>query len=186
MEFLYPLKYYLEQLDKEEFKRYMLAFVAIIIVAIASIFFMYYRSIRTAQTRIAYINKQRIEARQVLERYDRVKKQQAEVNSILSKQKDFKIAQYFGQLLNRLNIEQNKTQEETVPEDVLDGYTEWTLYATLSNLNTKKLSDLLYAIEQEERIYTKELEIERSTQGKAINVKLTIATLEPKTEIEST
>jgi len=186
MEFIDSIKQYIEQLDRQEFKRYILILFGILILLVSGIVFLYYRNLRTIRNRIAYINKQRIETRQLIERYDRVKKQQAEVNSLLEKQKDFKISQYFEQLLSRLNIAQNKTQEETVPEDVLDGYTEWTLYATLSNLNTKKLSELLYAIEQEERIYTKELEIERSSQGKAINIKLTIATLEPKTEIEST
>jgi hypothetical protein len=50
-------------------------------------------------------------------------------------------------------------------------------------MNTKKMSELLHAIELEERIYTKDVEVERSTTNpNAINVKLTIATLEPKVE----
>lgn len=182
MTFFLKIKEYLDALESKDFKKYLLIGIACIAALVGLLIVQYYRSASALKTRINLINRKRRDVQNMLERYERVKMQQIEVNSVLAKEKDFKISQYFENLLDKLGIAKNKIQEETLPKDVLDGYTEWTLYANLSNLNTKKLSDLLYAIEQEERIYTKDLEIEKSSN--AINVKITIATLEQKTELQ--
>ena len=188
MAFFLKIKDYLDNLESKDFKKYLLVTFAVLALLIGFLIFQYYRSASALKIKISAINRKRKDVQNMLERYERVKKQQIEVNSILAKEKDFKISQYFENLLEKLNISKNKTQEpETLPKDVLDGYTEWTLYANLANLNTKKLSELLYAIEQEERIYTKELEIEKSTTNpRSINVKITIATLEPNPAIHKT
>ncbi len=185
MAFFVSIKDYLDNLESKDFKKYVTIGLAIVLLLAGLLMVQYYRSVWALQSRIAVINKRRRDVQNMLERFERVKKQQIEVNTSLAKEKDFKISQFFENLLQKLGIDKNKTQQpETLPKDVLDGYTEWTLYVNLSNLNTKKLSELLYAIEQEERIYTKELEIEKSTKSNAINVKITIATLEPKAELQ--
>jgi hypothetical protein len=186
MAFFTQIKDYLDNLESKDFKKYLLIAFSVLVLLIGLLIFQYYRSVSALKARINTINRKRRDIQTMLERYERVKKQQIEVNTILAKEKDFKIAQFFENVLEKLNISKNKMQEETSPKDVLDGYTEWTLYAVLNNLNTKKLSELLYAIEQEERIYTKELEIEKSTKAEAITVKITIATLEPKPELQKT
>lgn len=179
------LKNYIDAWDQKEFRNYMLIAFGIVIALLALIMFLYYRNIASYRTRMTAINKHRTTARDLVTRYDLVKKLQVGVDVILAKEKDFKISQYFEQLLQKLGLTSNKTQDvETMSEEVLDGYyTEWTLYANLTNMNTKKMTELLHAIELEERIYTKDVEVERSTTNpNAINVKLTIATLEPKVE----
>lgn len=183
MTFIAKIKEYLDNLESKEFKKYLLIALGIMLMLIGLLIIQYYRSVSTLKARISALNRKRKDVQNMLERYERVKMQQIEVNSVLAKEKDFKISQYFEKLLDKLGISKNKIQEETLPKDVLDGYTEWTLYANLTNLNTKKLSELLYAIEQEERIYTKDLEIEKAS-SQAINVKITIATLEPKPELQ--
>jgi hypothetical protein len=178
------LKNYIDAWDQKEFRNYTTIAFGIVLLLLASILFLYYRNVSYIRSRTAAINKQRLAVRELVSRYDLVKKQQVGVDAILAKEKDFKISQYFEQLLQKLGLTANKTQDvETMSEEVLDGYTEWTLYAHLTNMNTKKMSELLHAIELEERIYTKEVEVERSTTNpNALNVKLTIATLEPKVE----
>lgn len=178
------LKNYIDAWDQKEFRNYTAIAFGIILLLLAVILFLYYRNVSYIRSRTTAINKQRLVVRELVSRYDLVKKQQVGVDAILAKEKDFKISQYFEQLLQKLGLTANKTQDvETMSEEVLDGYTEWTLYANLTNMNTKKMSELLHAIELEERIYTKEVEVERSTTNpNALNVKLTIATLEPKVE----
>lgn len=184
MSMLTSLKNYIDAWDQKEFRNYITIAFGIVLLLLAGILFLYYRNVSYIRSRTAAINKQRTAVRELVSRYDLVKKQQVGVDAILAKEKDFKISQYFEQLLQKLGLTANKTQDvETMSEEVLDGYTEWTLYAHLTNMNTKKMSELLHAIELEERIYTKEVEIERSTTNpNALNVKLTIATLEPKVE----
>lgn len=186
MTFFLTIKDYLDTLESKDFKKYVAIGLSVLIVLVGLLIFQYYRSVSNLKATISSINRKRRDVQNVLERYERVKKQQAEVNTVLAKEKDFKISQYFEKLLEKLGISKNKTQEETLSKDVLDGYTEWTLYANLANLNTKILSELLYAIEQEERIYTKDLEIEKSPTAATINVKITIATLEQKPELQKT
>jgi len=53
-------------------------------------------------------------------------------------------------------------------------------------MNTQKLTELLDTLEQNERIYTKEVEIYKPDAGQTINVNLLIATLEPKIETPET
>lgn len=184
MNILASLKNYIDNWDHKEFRNYTATAFGVFIAILLIIIFFYYRNIASLRSRMTTINKNRLTVRELVTRYDLVKKQQVGVDAILAKEKDFKISQYFDQLLDKLGLKANKTQDvETMSEEVLDGYTEWTLYANLTNMNTKKMSELLHAIELEERIYTKEVEVERSTTNpNALNVKLTIATLEPKVE----
>ena len=186
MNFILSIKNYIDNLDAKEFKKYALSALAVVLLLLGLLIFNYYRSAGQLKAKISTINKKRKDVQNMLERYERVKKQQIEVNTILAKDKSFKIAQYFENLLTKVGNITKAQEPETVPKDVLDGYTEWTLYANLTNLNTKKLSELLYAIEQEERIYTKDLEIEKAKKADSINVKITIATLEPKQELQKT
>lgn len=183
---LKQLQDFFEQLDQKQFQRYVLIFFSIIILSIGFIVYRYFTTISHLQRQIQEINKQRTTVKELLERYEIVKQQQAEVDALLEKDKDFKIAGYFNTIINNLNLTQNKTREpETLSEELENGYTEIKLYASFNNLNTQKLAQLLDTLEQNERIYTKELEIYKpEDQTTSINVNLSIATLEPKLETE--
>ena len=110
-----------------------------------------------------------------------VKKQRQDVNTLLEKDKDFRIKGYFNDLLEYLNISGNKIKSEISEEDLDNEYTEIKLEAHLINLNTRDLCNLLNEIEKSERVYTKELEIFHfPKKPTTIEVNLTIATLQPK------
>lgn len=177
------LKDFADSTDKKTMQWFLAGFSAIILIIILLCIFQFYRTIGSLKKQLMLTNKRRGEVTELLQRYEQVKRQQATVDAILAKEKNFKISQAFEKLLAKVGIQNNKAQApETASQQVLDGYTEWTLYANLTNLTTKKLSELLYAIEQEERIYTKEIDIEKVGNDKTINIKLTIATLEQKAE----
>lgn len=184
MEQLKNIKNYIDNLDQQQFKRYIIIFFTILTLIIGLILFFYFRSISTLETKIATINSKRREIRELLARYELVKKQQKSVDQLLEKQQDFKIVDFFEGILKKLQLNGAQMQEpQTTSESILDGYTERTLYGNLSNLNMKNLADILNAIEQEERIYTKEIEIDRSTtKPNAINAKIVIATLDKETK----
>lgn len=181
MEFLTPIQQFIERLDEKQFKIYMLSFLGGIALAAGLLIFNYYRSVSSYKTKIIALNKKRKEVSELLTRYELVKKQQKDVDALLSKEKDFKITQYFEKVLAKINATKNQKSVDTRSEDVLENYTEWTLSADLSNLNMQKLTELLNELEAEDRIYIKELEITRAGSS-AINVKISIATLEPKAE----
>ena len=163
----------------------MIALFAAIFLFSGIIIYRYYSSVSTLKKKIVYINNKRREVKELLERYEIVKQQQEEVDVLLAKDKDFKIGGYFNTVMKQVGVEKNKTREpETSSEELDNEYTEIKLYASFSNINTQKLTELLDTLEQNERIYTKELEIYKPNQGPTINVNLLIATLEPKIETE--
>ncbi len=174
----------IEQLSTKQFKQYLIIIFSFSFLASTFIIYRYYRNISTLKKRIVEINKKRVEVRDILERFEIVKRQQAEVDTLLAKDKDFKIGCYFNNtVIPKVGIDKNKTREpETSSEELDNGYTEIKLYASFSNMNTQKLTELLDTLEQNERIYTKELEIYKPDQGPTINVNLLIATLEPTIE----
>ena len=187
MNALDQVREYIQQLDAQQFQRYLIVLFAAIFLFSSFIVYRYYRSVSTLKKKIVYINNKREEVKELLERFEIVKQQQADVDTLLAKDKDFKIGGYFNTVMTQIGVAKNKTREpETSSEELDNGYTEIKLYASFSNMNTQKLTELLDTLEQNERIYTKELEIYKPNQGPTINVNLLIATLEPKIETEET
>lgn len=173
----------IQQFPRDQFRRYLIAFFVGYSLIIGFLVIWHIRSVNNRMTRIKGINKKYLEVRNLLERYEMVKKQKAEVDAVLEKDKDFKIGGYFNTVLQQLNLLGKKTREpETSAEELENGYREIKLYATFNGLNMKQLIDLLDALEQNERIYTKEVEVYKPEQDRTINVNLLIATLEPKEE----
>ncbi len=173
-----------ESMDQRRFSLTMLGVFIFIILISGTLIYRYYATIAAVNKRAEIANRKRNELRGLLERYEMVKKQQAEVDSLLSKDKEFKIGGYFNDLIMKFGIEKNKTREPETSRETLDnGYTEVKLYATFAQMSTKQIAELLDAIEQNERVYTKEVEMYKpGTNGQTVNVNLLIATIEPKTE----
>jgi hypothetical protein len=183
MNALNQIKDYIDQLDKKYFQRYVIIAGSLVLIISSLILYRYYRNIFFYKKKIETINHKRKEVKDILERFEMVKIQQTEVDNLLEKDKDFKIGGYFNEVITKIGIAQNKTREpETSSEELDNGYTERKLYASFSNITMQKLTELLDTIEQNERIYTKEVEMYKPDTGRTINVNLLIATLEPKIE----
>lgn len=73
-------------------------------------------------------------------------------------------------------------QQEPATEEINEDYNQVKLEGSISDLDMKQLTELLNAIEQEERIYIEKLEIAKDSKNKKIDVHLVIATYEPKQE----
>ncbi len=115
-----------------------------------------------------------------------VKKQKAIVDEILNENKSFKLLGYFDEITNKLGIDKN-VKEKSTSENTLEiltakGYKEVRVNATFTELNTRQLAELLDEFEKNERIYTKNLEITKSSKTPTIDVEIVIATLQPETE----
>lgn len=184
MKLLQNMYSYVQGLDRKQIRNYVTIFFGIVLLLCAVIVYQYFSSMSSLQQRLSAINRKRREIRELLERYERVKKQQAEVDSLLAKDPTFKIAGYFDSVIKNLDLEQHKTRNpETSSQELDNGYTEITLFATFNNINTEKLTQLLDTLEQNERIYTKELEVYKGDNQQTINVNVLIATVEPRKEL---
>ena len=68
----------------------------------------------------------------------------------------------------------------TDPQDLGNGYSEIKLDASFSGLSTRQFVDLLYRIEQSERIYTKEVVLVKAPKSSSLDLTIVIATLQSK------
>ena len=184
MKFLNSYADYIERLNATQFRNYVLM-VGIIFLFISGFFwYRYYSAIRFENRRIARINQLREEVRDLLERYELVKKQQEAVDIILEKDRTFKIAGFFDSLIQELGLKKFVSREpDTTTEELDNGYTEVKLYAGFSKLDMKKVADFLDALEKNDRIHTKELELYKPDSNKTVNMNIIIATLEPRPEV---
>ena len=180
MEIINRLRLAIEGLEQKDFYKYLIVVVACIIVLFSVFIFWHYSKVGSLTQRIEEVNEEREDkVRSILERKNVVEQQRKMINSILSKQKDFKIAGYFSELLGKLNL--TATEQRTSEVELSNDYEEVQLTARFVKLKMKQLCDLLQEIEQKQRVYAKSLEIIRSNKDpKTIEVNLVIATLQPK------
>jgi hypothetical protein len=179
------IRHFISSKDKKEFYIYLFSLLVGLLVIIFGI--MYYQTNRVAywKKRINNINELREEVRKVISKDEQVLGQRAEVNKMLQENPDFKIDGYFTDLIAKLNLINHKTVTSVSYADRGDPeYREVLLNAKFDTMNMRQLCELLDAIEQNKRIYTKELEIIKSKkQPNTIEVNITIATLQAKPEI---
>ncbi len=150
------------------------------------ILYRHYGHVTSLQTQLRRLNKDRGEARELLSKDLQIKKQRTVVEEMLQKNKNFKLMQYFDTTINKLNLEpyiKDKQISVTSLENLrAEGYSEIRLTATLVNMNTQQLAQLLYEIEQNELVFTKRVEITKSATLPAIDAEIIIATIHPKAE----
>jgi len=185
MEMVNKLRLSMEGLERKDFYKYMTIVLGIVIILISLFVFWYYRKVNFLMMQIEDINEVREQrVRDVLRRMDSVKKQRGHVNAILKKEKDFKIAGYFKELVTKHHLSDNKVEDRSSTVELGNAYQEAVLSATFANITMKQLTELLKDIEEKERVYAKSLEIKKSTKTpKTIDVNITIATLQLKTKV---
>ena len=178
MNFLMHYTRFLQESEKKELYRYFGFSIAIIAVLMALFFYWYSGKIESLQKSIKNTNQARAETKKILQQHNLVMQQQDEVNTILEKDKNFIIADYFNTLIENLHLTvyNSKTPNVSV-ENLNNGYIEEKLDAGFTNMNMQQLCQLLDKIERNERIYTKELAITKALKSPTIDVTLTIATL---------
>ena len=182
MQILTKVQTYLNAIEEKRFYQYLIGFGAAIFLALVAITFQYYRKVSSLKAEINTINESRDEIRRLLEKAQLVKKEQKEIDAILGKDENFKIAGYFGDVLAKLGLANKKASDLLVNTPSREGkYQESDLQAKFTGMTMKELTELLQEIDLKKRIFPKELDItvSQKTPG-TIDVTLTIATLEPK------
>ncbi|HEV2601522.1 MAG TPA: hypothetical protein VGT41_04435 [Candidatus Babeliales bacterium] len=179
------LRQFIDNLDEQTFYKYLLGVIAIITVIVVMLCFRYYSKVDTAIKKIENINELRDDLQRTLSKYQRVAKQRAQVDIMLTESASFKIENYFNKLLEQLHlsIAEKKIGFEHSQIDQSE-YRERILKAKLTNMNMKETCELIDAIEKNTRVFIKELELLKSKkQPNMLDVNLTIATLEHKSVI---
>lgn len=173
------IRNFIKRLDTKQAYQFIGAILAVVILMMIIMLFGYYRSIQKLQQRLRRVNQQRQITRSILEKNEYVLQQQAKVDEILAQDKNFKIKEYFNGVVQAAGLTGLISKEaDWSAQELVPGYTEIKLDVGFSGLNMKQLVDLLYKIEQNERVYTKDLKIIKNLKSPTIDVTLVIATFE--------
>lgn len=180
MEFLHTIQQKIDELDSQTFRTYAIVAGVIFCALAGLIIFRNYRGIQSRKLKLNYNNEQREELNSILTRYELVKQQKAAVDAVLKKDPDFKIKEYVDTVLQQQNLTSNQSQQaELAQEELENGYTEIKLYLRLAGLNMQAIVQLLDALEKNNRIYTKDLEIyTTSNSSSTVSLNLLLATLQ--------
>lgn len=182
MELIKKLNDLLQSIDSRDFIKYLGIIIGIITACTLFLGWRYYSSTRYYFEQIQEINNQREDTiKELFESHQRIIAEQKEVNSLLEKDPNFKIRGFFDEVLNSLGIAHKRVSESTSNME-RENYRESVLSANFSGMNMQELCELLQALEQAKRIFTKEIDIQRSKKvPDTIDATLVIATLQPKT-----
>ncbi len=176
---------FVEQLNTKDFYKYIGSTIAVILLIFIFIIYRFFGSINHYKKELRIINTQREEMQELLEKAKRIKEQKQAINTMLEADPDFRIGGYFRKVLEQLNLtnKAEKSNDVTTQERTEQGYNESILSVKLIDMNMKELTELLDVLEQNKRIYSKELDIQRSKKAPGtLEVQLTIATLQPRSQ----
>lgn len=182
MNFLKPIEQFVTSLSKKEFQRYAIIYIISVIVLASLLIFWQSSKANAIKKKIVQTNSQRITARDILTQDQEVQHQKKLVDQTLKERKNFKLQHFFGLIIKQLKLQNNLKKSDPFVSNLeqlrSSGYSEVRVEASLINLNTKQLVELLEEIEKNPIIYVKYLEIIKSGKAPAIDVLITIATLQ--------
>jgi len=182
IDFLKPIEQFVSTLNKKEFQRYFAIYLASVLVLAGLLIFWQTRKTNKLIKDITYANMQRATVQEILTQDASVKQQKNIVDSTLKERKKFKLQHIFELIVNKLKLQNNLKKSTPFVSNIENlrsaGYSEVRVEASLINLNTKQLVELLDEIEKNPIIYVKYLEITKSGKAPVIDVIITIATLQ--------
>ena len=181
MSFTDSIRNFFTTKSKRDLYIYYGVFLGILIFVSGIIMYTHFTTVSKLTSELKKVNKQRTMTQEILVKNKEVLTQQEAVKAILAEEPNFYIGQYFTDLIRSQNLQSNLTKEpERSESDIGNGFTEHKLAVTFSKLNMKFLTELLFKIEQNQRVYTKELKIIKNIKDGLLDVTLIIATLEPQ------
>ncbi|MFC1842437.1 hypothetical protein ACFLYU_02150 [Candidatus Dependentiae bacterium] len=180
MEFLRKIRDFIQDLEEKDFYKYLGIALAVLVLVLSFMVYRYYSNVSSYTREIEEINDLRSgQVRDILTRFEIVKKQREEANEMLKKELDFKIKGYFDKLLKKLNLKEYQKEEgRVIQKDISDEYSESEFSVRLDGMDMKQLCELLKELEATPRIKINLLEIRRAKKkSDAIDVDLTLSTL---------
>jgi hypothetical protein len=187
MNILDRIRQFISKMSFAEFRLYSIVFLSCVVVLVIGVDIQVYRKSRALLKQIKRLNDEREEeVRTVLQKGAFIKRQQEEMNRLLSEDLDFKIAGYTDTVLKKLGLSGKKIMDAATQSDIDQTYRESSLQMRLEDMNMRDLTKLLQAFENNKRISIKQLEITKSSKRpNTIEVQITISTMLLKTFSES-
>jgi len=176
---------YLQQFDENEKLKYIGVIIGIIVLGSGIFLYRFSYTTNLLIKRLQRTNKLRIEAEPILLRYAQVMQQKKRVDTMLNNNPNFRTIELLTTTLRELSLSSFLTKEpEITNQNVVDGYIEQKVFCRLNGVTMQQIVNLLAKIEQNERVYTKDITITRSTSSPSVlDLVIEVATIEAKESI---
>jgi len=183
MNILQSIKDFLQNLSKKNLIQVSLGIASFIILLIIGTILWQNYTTSLLQKNLVKINKLRVESVELINKFQEVRDQQDYVSDLLTKDKDFRIKEFFDTMVKELFLERNvgNTAEVSESQDLGNGYDEIQLGAQFTSITTKQVCEILEKIEKNKLVYVKELTLTKIQQTALLDVSIKIATLQLKT-----
>lgn len=169
---------FMRRLDTREFYQFIGAVLTVTLLLVGFFMYRYYNAAFEEQRRMVSLNKDIQAMQKALEDYSKVRAQKNKVDELIERNRAFRIQPFFMEALQAAGIGQNMSKEPSITRhDLVEGYLEIRLEASLSNLSMQQLVTLLQKLEENERVYVRALRI-ITTSSHMLDVVLGIATFE--------
>jgi uncharacterized DUF497 family protein len=175
--------------DLDNKKQLQITIGTLVATALLLVFFAYRfeRNISDLSSKMKALNKARKETKELLSRSEIIDQQRNKVEENLEKDKNFNLEEFLRKTLEEVKLLQNLEQPNVTINEIegvrTSSYEEVRLDARLKNINMRQVTDLLSKIQQQERVYTKFVEIFRSASiSPTVNLHIIIGTLQKKPE----
>lgn len=180
MALLTRIREFIKSLDERDLYFYMGGFFGACLLLFGLVIYFHYSRVSRYATDLKRLDTQRGQTRKVLSNYKTVNLQQARVEELLAENKNFRIGEAYQSIINKLRLGVHQ-QEQPTPTtgETVSGKTEVLLHTHLDRISMKQLTDLLSEIANIIQMYPKDLVIKKTPNAQAVDVDLTIATLEP-------
>lgn len=179
MEALIKFRNFIKSLEDKDFYKYCAIAGSVILLLLGLIFFIFWSKVNRYTNEFMEINKLRNSTKTILTDYKIVNQQRAKVEEILAQNKNFILAKAYKDIIDELNLGSFQSEEPKRSQGQIVGdKIETILSGSLSGISMKQLTDLLSEIANVEQIYPKDLVIKKSPNKNAVDIELTIATLE--------
>ncbi len=180
MALLTRIREFIKGLDERDLYLYMGGFFGAFLLLFGLIVYFHYSRISRYTADLKRLDTQRTQTRKILTNYKTVNLQQARVEEILAENKNFRIGEAYQSIVNKVRLGTHQQDQPTpTTGETVSGKTEVLLHTHLDRISMKQLTDLLSEIANVTQMYPKELVIKKTPNAQAVDVDLTIATLEP-------
>lgn len=177
--------------NSTRFKQLIAGYLVIFSLLLIAIGYYRYSTLQNVIKQLQTVNKKRLQVTDLLSEELTIQAQQLKVTELLAKDPNFFFRQYLEDLLSELNLadhllddERDTHVTEAEPAALKEKQlSEVTLETKLHGLNMEQVTQLLTAIEQNKRVYLKNLELEATKdRPPTVNLLLVLGTLSSKTE----
>jgi hypothetical protein len=181
MEFLDSLRDYIKNVEDRDLYKYVAIFFGALFLLFGLLAYFHYNRLNKYANEIKKVDSARNQTKKLLKDYKVVQAQKQRTEEILAQNPNFRIGEAYQSIIQKSGLA-GKLQDQSAPttgESFADKI-EMQVNSQFTGLSMKQVTDLLAEIAATPQLYTKELTIKKVPNMSAVDVNITVATLEPR------